>query len=68
MRMLRFYVSANCIPNDDELNVSDTETQAEMHKPQEQSETPVISVDLTYFLSQGVFTYSLFQRNQTQFI
>ncbi len=53
MVMLRFYLSTKCIPPDDELNVSDTETQAEMHTPEEQCETPIISVDSTDSLSQS---------------
>ncbi len=53
MGMLRFYLSTKCIPPDDELNVSDTETQAEIHKPEEHCETPIISVDSTDSLSQS---------------
>ncbi len=53
MGMLRFYLSTKCTPPDDELNVSNTETQAEMHKPEEQCETPIISVDSTDSLSQS---------------
>ncbi len=53
MGMLSFYLSTKCIPPDDELNVSDTETQAEMHKPEEHCETPIISVDSTEPLSQS---------------
>ncbi len=53
MGMLRFYLSTKCIPPDDELNVSDTETQAEIHKPEEHCETPIIFVDSTDSLSES---------------
>lgn len=53
MGMLRFYLSTNSIPNSDELNVSDTEKEAEMHEAQEKCATPVISVDSADSLSQS---------------